>query len=382
MSSIQAQKTAARQAIEAGDFAGGERLLRAALAQAPDDADLWSDYADALDELDRIAESAAAFQRALALDPTSAARRKDYAMNRLKLGFLEEGFRAYEARVALLDAAGGLIGQLAAYPRWDGQSRQRVMVAGEQGLGDQLMFARFIARVAPLARETWVAVRPPLVDLFARHFKVLRPSGPDSFTVALPAFDSWVPIGSLPAALGCRTADELRAPAYLSADPARVATWASALDRAGFTVGLAWRGNPSFPRNDRRSLPSPALLEPLRGVPGVRFYGLQIPSDPATPPWIDDLAPRIRDFDDTAAILATLDLLITSDTAIAHLAGALGRPVWLLLSRVADWRWGLEGVDTPWYGSMRLFRQPALGDWAAPIAQAAAALRQVTDRRG
>ncbi len=112
-------------------------------------------------------------------------------------------------------------------------------------------------------------------------------------------------------------------------------------------------------------------------IPGVRFYGLQMPPDPAAPAWLDDLAPRIGDFDDTAAILAGLDLLITTCTALPHLAGAMGRPVWLMLSRAADWRWGLEGATTPWYGSMRLFRQPARGDWRAVIDEVAAALRGV-----
>src|SRR5262249_22489602 len=122
------------------------------------------------------------------------------------------------------------------------------------------------------------------------------------------------------------------------------------------------------------SLP-PELLAPLATIPGVRFYGLQVPSDPAAPPWLDDLAPRLSDFDDTAALLAGLDLVITTCTALPHLAGALGRPVFLMLSRVADWRWGLEGATTPWYGSMRLFRQPTPGDWRAVIEQVGAALR-------
>ncbi|MBI3513271.1 MAG: hypothetical protein HY060_04295, partial [Proteobacteria bacterium] len=193
------------------------------------------------------------------------------------------------------------------------------------------MFARFIPHVAARARAVWVAVRPPLIRLFARHFEVLQPSAAGSASAALPDFDSWVPIGSLPAVLGCRTADDVRAPAYLSADPARAAAWAEALDRSQLRVGLAWHGNPSFPRNARRSLP-PALLEPLSRIPGVRCYGLQIPPDPAAPAWLDDLAPRLGDFDDTAAILARLDLVITTCTALPHLAGAMGRPVWLMLS--------------------------------------------------
>jgi len=345
MESLESLRAAARQAIEAGDFAQAEPLIRRALAQAPNDPDLWSDHADVLDELDRIAESAAAFQRAVALDPTNAARLKDYAMNRLKLGFLAEGFRVYEARVPLLDAAGGLVSFFAAQPRWDGRTRQRVIVCGEQGLGDQIMFARFIPRAAAIAGDVLTAVRPPLVDLFARHFPVLQPSA-GSTTAAVPGFDSWIPMGSLPAVVGCRVADDLRAPPYLTADPARVARWAEAIDRTRLAVGLAWHGNPSFARNPRRSL-AVSLLEPLRAITNVRFYGVQVPSEPGVPDWIEDLAPRIGDFEDTAAILDRLDLLITSDTAIAHLAGAMGRPVWLLLSRVADWRWGLEGADTP-----------------------------------
>jgi ADP-heptose:LPS heptosyltransferase len=113
----------------------------------------------------------------------------------------------------------------------------------------------------------------------------------------------------------------------------------------------------------------------LAAVPGVNYYALQLPADPETPDWMADLSPRIRDFDDTAAILQQLDLLITSDTAIAHLAGAMGRPVWLLLSRAADWRWRLEGTDSAWYPSMRLFRQPSVGDWPSVVAAVERALR-------
>jgi tetratricopeptide (TPR) repeat protein len=377
MSSSESLKAAAQDAIAAGDFHQAERLIRQALVQAPDDPDLWSSHADTLDELDRVAEAAAAFQRAVALDPSNAARLQNYAMNRLKLGFLAEGFRIYEARIALLEAAGALFSGFAGHPRWDGHSRQRVMVCGEQGLGDQIMFARFIPRVDAIAGSALVAVRPALVELFARHFAVLRPRTSGSSIAEIPSFDSWIPIGSLPFALGCRVADDLRSPAYLTADPARVARWSAAIDRTQLAVGLAWHGNPSFSRNARRSLAVP-LLEPLRAVAGVRFYGLQVPSEAGVPSWLDDLAPRIDDFEDTAAILEQMDLLITSDTAIAHLAGAMGRPVWLMLSRVCDWRWGLEGAETPWYGSMRLFRQPALGDWRVVVDQVAAALRDLT----
>ncbi len=371
---VPALQAAARRAREANDFVTAERLIRQALRGAPADAGLWSDHADMLDELHRVAEAAAAYQRALELDSANPARRNDYAMNRLKLGFLREGFEAYEARIPLLAAAGGLISQFAAYPRWDGVARERVMLCGEQGLGDQIMFARFIPRVAARARTVQVAVRPPLVELFARHYDVLRPSAAGGSTATLPAFDSWVPMGSLPWLLGCRTDDDVRAPGYLAADPARVATWAPAIDRHGLAVGLVWRGNRDFPRNARRSL-SAALYQPLAAVPGVAYYALQLPTDPETLPWMADLSPRIADFDDTAAILQQLDLLITSDTAIAHLAGALGRPVWLLLSRVADWRWQLEGSESAWYPSMRLFRQPALGDWAAVVGAVEQALR-------
>jgi tetratricopeptide (TPR) repeat protein len=380
MASIEDLTAAARQASAAGDFTRAEQLTRQALRVAPADAELWSLHADALDELGRIAESAAAFQRAVALDPANPARTKDYAMNRLKLGFLAEGFRAYEARLPVLGAAGGLISQFAAYRRWDGRTRERVMVCGEQGLGDQIMFARFIPRVAALASEVWVAVRPPLVRLFARHFNVVQPGGAGTTTATLPPFDSWIPVGSLPTALGCHTEAALRAPAYLTADPARVTAWHDALDATRLRVGIAWHGNPDFARNGRRSLP-PALLEPLSQIAGVRFYGLQLPPDPAAPAWLDDLAPRIADFDDTAAILAGLDLLITTDTALPHLAGALGRPVWLMLSRVADWRWALEGASTPWYDSVRLFRQPAPGAWPPVIDAVAAALRALVAQR-
>ena len=370
-----AVKAAVRQAIAAHDFAAAERLTRRALQAAPDDPALWSDHADALDELDRVAEAAAAHQRAVALDPRNPARRNDYGMNRLKLGFLEEGFRAYEGRLAQMAAAGGLVGQLAAHRRWDGVARERVIVCGEQGFGDQIMFARFIPQVIARASTVDVAVRPALVALIGRRFPVLRPSGGGA-VASLPPFDSWIALGSLPAALGCRRADDLRAEPYLAPDPARVAAWAPTIRRKARAIGLAWSGNPEFPRNGRRAV-APDRYRPLAALPDISWYGLQMPPDPLVPDWLEDLAPRIADFDDTAAILQHLDLLITTDTAIAHLAGALGRPVWLLLSRVADWRWGLAGASSVWYPSMRLFRQPTIGDWHSVIAEVVRALKEL-----
>jgi Glycosyltransferase family 9 (heptosyltransferase) len=154
---------------------------------------------------------------------------------------------------------------------------------------------------------------------------------------------------------------------YLTAEAVGVAQWAARMaSDARLKIGLAWQGHPNTPRGPLRSVPV-ELLDRLGDVPAVAFYSLQYPSPDRRPGFAVDLAAGITDFEDSAAIMATLDLVITSDSAVAHLAGALGRPVWVLLSSVADWRWHLDRDDSPWYPTARLFRQPIAGDWAAVI---------------
>jgi len=190
---------------------------------------------------------------------------------------------------------------------------------------------------------------------------------------ALSALDLECPLPSLPFALGLTLARVPEDVPYLTPDPARVAAWAARVAMLpGRRVGLAWAGNPFHVDDARRSIP-PALLAPLLAVPDVSFVGLQ-PGRPRAAPQIHDWTADLHDFADTAALVQTLDLTISVDSAVAHLAGALGRPVWLLNRFDTDWRWLREGDGCPWYPTLRQFRQPAPADWPSAVAAAATCL--------
>jgi hypothetical protein len=192
-----------------------------------------------------------------------------------------------------------------------------------------------------------------------------------SASADVPEYDCWIDQVSLPRVLGT-TLNTIPTPAgYLSADPIRVRTWRGRLgvgsQTGTFSVGVAFSGNPRHPADRRRSIP-PDLDIQLPEIPGLRFVSLQ---HDASGHSIDlpDMSQWMTDFAETAALIATLDLVITVDTSVAHLAGALGKPVWILLPYAPDWRWMLRRADSPWYRSVRLFRQPAAGDWTSVLTE-------------
>jgi hypothetical protein len=193
-------------------------------------------------------------------------------------------------------------------------------------------------------------------------------------------FDWQVPLFSLPLKLQCYPPLSVSTP-YLQADPQLRAKWRARLGPSpGRRVGLAWAGSRTFANDQRRSVP-PEKLQPLFSIPEIQFISLRVDSKEPLPSafaaaGVLDFTAEMGDFSRSAALVAELDLVITVDTAMAHLAGALGRPVWLLLPFVPDWRWGLESETTPWYPSMRLFRQSKANDWAEVLARVTAALQQ------
>jgi tetratricopeptide (TPR) repeat protein len=321
--------------------------------------DHWRAVGRLLFEQGRIEQAIGCFDRALELKPDAAATRFDRGRCRLLRGDFARGFADYEAR--LLDHPEYYESRL---PRWQGEpTDRRVLLHCEQGNGDIIQAARYVAAVG--RRCPRLAIwngNPALQRLLVRHFpSVLR--GP----LRLQDFDLYAPSMSLPLMLGLPDPRNGPSVPYLTAEAVGVAQWAARMaSDARLRVGLAWQGHPNTPRGPLRSVPV-ELLDRLGDVPAVAFYSLQYPSPDRRPGFAVDLAAGITDFEDSAAIMATLDLVITSDSAVAHLAGALGRPVWVLLSSVADWRWHLDRDDSPWYPTARLFRQPIAGDWAAVI---------------
>jgi Flp pilus assembly protein TadD len=339
----------------------------------------WCNLGVALRESNRLEEALAAYDEALRLEPHHGEAHFDRAQALLGMGDYERGWPAFEWRWKTAEA--GAMPKFPA-PLWDGAPLPggTLLVWPEQGFGDSLLSARFL----PLARDRvgrlLLGCKPPLLRLFSR----------------LPGVDQVLPIGSpVPSGAGhcpimglprylMKNLDELPPPArlYVPAEArARVQPPIRAV-QARLKVGIVWSGSVTFRANARRATEVSRFLS-LAEVPGVRLFSLQM--GPRAPeleaagglPLVTDLAPLLTDFADTAAAIEALDLVVMTDSAVAHLAGALGKPVWNLLPHYAYWLYLRQRPDSPWYPSMRLFRQPKPGDWDsvfAAVRQALAAL--------
>ncbi|HEY4031618.1 MAG TPA: tetratricopeptide repeat protein [Caulobacteraceae bacterium] len=358
-----------------------------ALELAPDHATAHVNRGVLLMQLRRLDEAMDSFDRAVALNPRDAEAYFQQAMCRLALGDEAGGWAQYEWRWATrqFEAAQR---DLAA-PLWLGEEDTRgrtILLHGEQGLGDVLQFCRYAPVAAQRGARVVLEVFPVLLRLLGRLegvAEVVPRGGP------LPPHDFHAPLMSLPLALGARPEADGRP--YLSADPDAVSRWAARLDgESGLRVGLCWAGGarPDEPIahaiDKRRSLPLTALA-PLAAIPGVRLYSLQkgppaAELDAWSGPPIVDLTAELKDFADTAALIANLDLVIVCDTAVAHLAGGLGRPVWILNRFDTCWRWGTDGDASPWYPTARLFTQAAAGDWDGVMARVKGALEALAGR--
>jgi hypothetical protein len=341
---------------------------------APASPALLSNRGMALVCLGREAEGEACYRAALAQDPGYRKAAFNLAYVLLRQGRWDEGWQRLEARDWLVPMQDHL-----RLPRWDGGplAGRRILVGVEAGHGDMIQFCRYCEHLKTLgAARVGVLCHPGLAALFGtlRGVDEIIPLDRD---VERADWDAWVAPLSLP--LHARTTVDTVPAAlpYLAPDPARVARLAPLLAAAPgeLKVGLVWKGNPRFENDAARSLPGLATLAPLLGVPGVRWFSLQKGEDEVAE-GITDLAPFIADFADTAALIAGLDLVITVDTACAHLAGALAKPCWVLLPAwMPDWRWLADRTDTPWYPRvMRLFRQRRDGAWDEVIAGVARAL--------
>ena len=336
-------------------------------------------------------EAEACFERALAMAPTLPRARFNLGVMRLRQGRLEEGWAGLEAR----DWYAGLNRRLPC-PRWSGGPLEgrAILIGYEVGHGDMVQFARYVRLLKSRgAGEVTLLCHPALKRLFRTlegvdHLLGFDEPWPDGD--AGTGWDVWSPLMSLPFLFETRL-DNLPAQLpYLHAEPGLAASWADALGTApGLRVGLVWKGNPGFENDADRSLPSLSVLAPLWGVDGVRFISLQkgagedeAAAPPAGQPLLH-LGGRMADFADAAAIMVHLDLVIAVDTAMAHLAGALGKPCWLLLPHYqTDWRWFEDRTDSPWYpGVMRLFRQSPGGDWTPVVQAIAQALQTLVDER-
>ncbi|MAN80861.1 MAG: hypothetical protein CMF64_10770, partial [Magnetovibrio sp.] len=350
-----------------GDYAEAADLHGRAVAADPGYAAGWCNLGIAFTDLGRYADGETALDRALAIEPDDARARFNRAILHLMAGEVAAGWPMYEARLAF-QATATPQGQ-----RWRGEALagERVLLTPEQGFGDVIQFARFAHHVRDRGGLPVLAVPGPLTSLMAGQgwdLEVVDAAAP-------PATPLWCPLMSLGAVLDIGAADISGAP-YLHAPSAGKGAG------AGLRVGLAWSGNPAHRRDRARSL-CLRDLAPVLAVANVQFVNLQVGvrSDDgefiARQPDLFAETPVLNDFAATAAIVAGLDLVISADTAVLHLAGALGRPAWGLLPFVPDWRWGANGETTLWYDSLRLYRQPALGDWPFVVTRVAADLSRL-----
>ena len=358
---------------------------RQALRIAPDYAEAYCNLGVALSE-SRLEESIAYYRQALAINPDYADARFNLALALLRLGNFEEGWQQYEARFDLSKSVRTTIKPELSYPQWAGEDLcdKSIVVWPEQGMGDEIQSVRYISLLKALgaARITLVC-KAPLQALFGSvqgADAVLA----ESAAAQLESHDYWIFQMSLPLHFKTGLASVPAMLPYLAAEPLKIERWSERLPSSGLKVGLVWKGSVTHKNNVNRSLPGLSVLAPLWSVPNVTFVSLQkgqgedeAANPPPAQPLID-LGSKMEDFSDTAAVMSQLDLIICVDTAAAHLAGALGKPCWILLPHLgSDWRWLERRTDSPWYpGVTRLFRQSDSDGWNSTVVRLTAALQE------
>ena len=346
----------------------------AAVEANPRNASAWTNLGVALNEQQAMAESLIAHGAAVALAPNDPQIRVNHAMALLMAGNYENGFAAFEWRWR----TPGMAPHGMAAPPWRGSdpAQRTILLHHEGGFGDTLQFIRYAPLLAARGARVIAQVQAPLATLLRRSFPAVTVVPETSST---PPHDLHCPMLSLPASFGTALATIPATIPYLLTDDADTARWRARLPAEGLKVGLVWAGAPLLgvaefrAMNSRRSLRL-AAFAPLAGIGGVHLVSLQYggSSEAAQPPpgmALLDAMGSITDFDGTASLVATLDLVITVDSAVAHLAGALGKAVWVLSRYDACWRWLANRRDSPWYPSLRLYRQTRPGDWRDPLAE-------------
>lgn len=339
-----------------------EQLFRAAIAEGANHPAALHGLGKALHDQRRFSEAESIFIRAAKTDRSPALGRYHHGLSRLTQGDLPGGWPGWEARPAVSDFDASF-----PLPRWSGDSLKgrRLLVLLEQGYGDVLQFLRFVPRLRTL-EPTSVTLQtvPPLTRLLqpfaARHdIRLVEAS------ITATDFDCFVSVCSLATLFQITTTDLPGDVPYLDNDPGETARFRTQLPKGKLCLGLCWEGRPSHPQDATRSI-EPSLFAPLMPIPDLHLVGLQRP--PWQRPPFDGLldsnwGEAINDFTTTAAMISALDGVITVDTSLAHLAGALGRPAWVLLPYCPDWRWLLDCPETCWYPSLHLVRQTTPGAW-------------------
>ena len=366
-----------------GRFDAAEECYRKALALKPDTLTVLNNLGAVYQSQGRFSEAAEVLRRAIAVDPGYADGHWNLALSLLACGEYREGWQEYEWR---FKKTSPVAERQFPQPRWDGShlGGRTIILHCEQGLGDTIQFIRYATLVAGLGGRVVVECQAPTLKRL-----VAGVAGVSSVVAAaesLPPFDCHAPLLSLPLIFRTTLADIPAEIPYLHADPADVAVWRARTGSSDILkVGLVWSGRQNLALNRKRTC-NLDTFAPLAAIPDIIFYSLQIGDGAeqasAAPAGmrLEDLTAHIRDFADTAALIANLDLVISIDTSVVHLAGAMGKPTWLLLPDAPDWRWMPNREDNPWYPGMRLFRQSMPGDWHGVMEQVASALGRLASR--
>jgi FkbM family methyltransferase len=368
--------------VAQGRLEEASETFERALALMPNDAVTHSNLSASLVRQGKFSEAEANSKQALSLNPNYAEAHKNQGIVWLLLGDFERGWPEYEWR---WQCPGSQMPKYSA-PMWQGEplDGKTILLYHEQGLGDTIQFVRYASILRQHgAGRVVVKVQKPLMQLIASSKGIDELVCDDA---ALPQFDVHVPMLSVPGILKSSFETFPSHVPYLHAEPKLITKWEQRLaEYDGFKVGIAWQGSPDFHADTQRSVPLQHFSK-LASIPGVRLFSLQkgegteqlegLDGEFEVVNFGDELDAEAGPFVDTAAIMQNLDLVITSDTSVPHLAGALGVPTWMALSISPDWRWFLDREDSPWYPTLRLFRQQKLGDWEEVFSRIAAGLRE------
>ncbi len=347
-----------------GDLDDALLYAERAASLAPDHAPAKNAAGTIYRELGILDAAESQFTEALELAPNDPAPRSNLALLRLLHGDWAKAWPDYETRTQVPGFT--LPWGTPKLPHWDGNdlNGQSILVLSEQGFGDSIQFSRFLPELAKHAKSTHFAVQPELVPLMKSLDGDITLIAPET---SLPEIDVQSLLLSLPGRLGIDSPDSISGAPYLKA-PAPSKKLADAISQLdGFKVGINWRGAPKHTEDTKRSIGLESL-SPILGVDGVSFVSLDFSGvEDSIPENMIDVSEHISDFGDSAALIDGLDLVITGDTATVHLAGALGKDCWAMIPFVPDWRWLLDADTTPWYDSVKLFRQPERDDWGSVI---------------
>lgn len=364
------------QLIEEGNRLRGEnrpdlalKCYMLAMCQDPNSAAAFNNYGNVMRECGQPRRGIPFLQYAVEADPTNVTAKFNLAVSYLILGDYARGWPAYEARWQYEHLAG--TEPQHAQPRWRGEDLQgrTILVVGEQGHGDNIQFSRFLLNLHAAGAQVLLQTTAGLIPLFNTS-PVIAWIG--TYTDTPPKFDYWVPIMSIPGILGI-TLDNLPAQVqYINAASDKHAAWLRLLGaKKRMRVGFSWSGRRDAWLNRHKGMPFETMFELVRNNPDYEWINLQVDateeeSSALAAVGVTMYPGSIMSFADTAGLIACLDVVISVDTAITHLAAAQGRPTWLMLQWFAtDWRWLLDRDSSPWYPTVRIFRQPSMGDWAS-----------------